>query len=70
MVMFTIYFSVKAEVNPGLITSIWSVTPFFMSMADFIIFGVKLGANHIAGITLIMLCVLLLGLKDVIEPPI
>jgi drug/metabolite transporter (DMT)-like permease len=68
MVLFTLYFSLKADVNPGLTTSIWSVTPFFMSLADFIIFGNRLKRNHYIGITLIMLCVILLGLRDVLEP--
>ena len=68
MVMFTIYFSVLADVNTGIITSIWSVTPFFMSLADYLFFGVTLKYNHIIGITLIVVCILLLSLRNVIIP--
>ena len=42
MVMLTIYTSVRANLNTGLSTAIWSVSPFFMSFLDFIVFGVKL----------------------------
>lgn len=45
MVLFTLYFSVKAELNSGISTSIWSVTPFFMSFADYLIFGNKLKSH-------------------------
>jgi len=68
MVLFTLYFSVKADLNPGIATSIWSVVPFYMSVADYFAFGVKLKRNHIVGITLIMLTVILVGLRDVINP--
>jgi len=69
MVLFTLYFSLRAEVNSGISTCIWSVTPFFMSFADYLMFGNKLGKHQIAGITLITCSIILLSLRDVINPP-
>ena len=64
MVMFTIYFSVLADLNTGIGTSIWALTPFMMSLGDHLFFGHKLKYNHVVGITLIITCVILISLRD------
>lgn len=64
----TIYFAVAADLNAGVITTIWSVTPFFMATADYFVYGVKLRAYHIIGISLIVLSTILLSLMKIIDP--
>jgi drug/metabolite transporter (DMT)-like permease len=65
-VFFTLYTSTLATLNPGIATSLWAVTPFFMALFDWFFLKNKLGANYIFGISLIVLAVILISLKDVI----
>ena len=68
MVVITLYFASMAEVNAGLITSIWSVTPFCYVVAERILYGTKLKSYHFIGIFLIMICSILLSLTSIIYP--
>ena len=70
MTYFTVLFAGYAQINAGIITSIWCVNPFFVATADYCIYGTRLKATQFAGISFIVVCVLLLSLKDVIDPPI
>ena len=67
-VLLTIYFAVIANLNPGVITTIWSVTPFFIAVFDFFMFGVVLQCYHYIGIIFIFLGTLLLSLMKFIVP--
>ena len=68
MVVITLYLSARAEVNAGLITSIWSVTPFCFSVAERLLYKTELKVYHFIGILLIMICSVLLSLTSVIYP--
>lgn len=68
MVVITLYLSAKAGVNAGLITSIWSITPFCFSVAEKVLYGTKMKTNHFIGMLLIMICAVLLSLSSVIYP--
>ena len=69
-VLLTIYFAVAADLNAGVITTIWSVTPFFCAFADYLLFNERLRIHHFIGISCIVLCTLLLSLIKVIDPEI
>lgn len=66
--LLTIYFAVAADVNVGVITTIWSITPFFLALADYLLFNVRLGSHHYIGITLIVISTILISLIKVIDP--
>ena len=66
--LLTIYFAVAADLNAGVITTIWSVTPFFVALADFMVFGVRLKTYHIVGIALVVLSTIMLSLMKIIDP--
>ena len=42
MVNLTIYFATAADINVGVITTIWSVDPVFLAIVDYFMFGQKL----------------------------
>ena len=42
LIILTMHFCAEAKINSGLITSIWSLTPFFFALCDYKFFGVKL----------------------------
>lgn len=69
MVVITLYLSAEAGVNAGLITSIWSITPFCFSVAERVIYGTKMKAYQFVGMFMIMMCAILLSLSSVIYPP-
>jgi len=67
-VLLTIYFAVAADVNVGVITTIWSICPFFLALADYLMFKVRLSSHHYIGITLIVISTILISLIKVIDP--
>jgi len=42
MAVLTMYFSALANINTGIITTIWALGPFFNAICDRILFNVKL----------------------------
>ena len=69
IIIFTFYFSMRADINAGLISSIWSVTPFVFCLMDYIFFGVKLQTHHYIGVSCTAVCTVLLSLTNVFYPP-
>ena len=69
LAFLTMFFSALAQVNVGLITTIWSVNPLFMAIMDFIIFKQKLYYYHLVGTISIVICTIVLSLTSVVYPP-
>lgn len=63
MAYLTMYFSALANVNAGLITTIWSVNPVFMALMDRICFKTKLERYHLVGTLFIVICTIILSLS-------
>lgn len=64
MIQGTIYLCVLAQVNAGLITSMWAITPFFSATLDAIFFHQHINRSQIFGMMFVVVSVILLGLKD------
>ena len=69
MAFLTMYFAALAKVNVGLITVLWSINPLFNAIMDRILFKEKLMPYHAFGMIFIVICTVLLSLKNVIDPP-
>jgi len=48
------YFSHMADVNVGVITTIWSIQPFIASILDYLIYNEKLMRFHLVGMVMIV----------------
>lgn len=59
----TMWFAALANVNIGLITVIWAVNPFFMSVADYLIFKHSLKYFHWIGLVAIVGSTIILSLR-------
>ena len=59
----TIWFALMANINAGVITVIWSVTPLGVAIAEYFIFGQRLKRNYQVGMALIIICVVALSLN-------
>jgi len=68
LAFLTIFFASKADINVGLITTIWSVNPLFMAIMDSIFFSQKLQYFHVIGMISIVACTVVLSLSGVIFP--
>ena len=68
IISVTVYFAYEANVNPDLITGIWSITPILACAVDFYWFGVNLEKHHIQSVLLTVLGVALLGLNYQEQP--
>lgn len=62
------YFAARANLNTGVIVTIWSVTPLFMAICDYFIFDVKLKCYHYIGLVSIIIMIIVLCLTHVINP--
>ena len=56
--------ALMANVNVGLITSIWSTTPFFSAIVDYLLFGVKLNTSEIIGISFVIVSIAVLNMRS------
>ena len=68
LAFLTMYFANRANINVGLITTIWSVNPLFLAFMDSLIFGQKLQYFHHIGMIAIVICTIALSLSGVISP--
>ena len=66
MAFLTMYFANSAGVNVGVITTIWSLNPLFMAIADYIFNNQKLHYYHIIGLISITLCCIVISLSGVV----
>ena len=53
---FTMYFANRADINIGVIITIWSLEPIFNQIADYYINSEKIHYYHIIGLISILLC--------------
>lgn len=60
----TVWTARLAEVNPGVVTVIWSATPIFQAIIDKLFFYESLKYNHWIGMIMIIICSVLLGLQN------
>lgn len=64
----TVWFANLAKINVGIITLIWSINPFYMAVADWIIYKSQLRYFHVIGMVLIVACSVLLSLRSFLTP--
>jgi drug/metabolite transporter (DMT)-like permease len=67
MAFFTMYFANRSPVNVGVIITIWSIEPFFNSVADYFIYGQKMHYYHIIGVMSMVICSVVICMKDFME---
>ena len=63
MAWITIWCAVLANINAGVLTVIWSVTPLGVAFTEYFFFGVRLKVNYIIGMMLIIICAVALSLN-------
>ena len=61
---FGVYFANNANINVGVIITIWSLNPFYNSIADYYIYGEKMYYHHFIGLVSILLCSVAISFKD------
>ena len=69
MAFMTMFHATNAGVNVGIIITFWSINPLFMAVMDYILFGTKLAYYHLIGTFCIIICTIVVNLKDVFEEP-
>ena len=66
-IFLTMYYSHMADVNVGIITTIWSVQPMAAAVLDYFIYGEKLMMHHLFGILFIIASALSISLSNHLE---
>ena len=66
MAMMSMHQAARADLNPGVITTIWSIHPLFQAFLEYLVFGTKLEFFYIYGMLCIFVCSVLIGLSDII----
>lgn len=61
------YFAALAQINVGLITTIWSINPLFIAIMDYLLFRQKLRYYHLIGTVSIVICTVVLSLSGVLD---
>ena len=60
-------FAQLAGVNPGIIICIWSLTPVFLALCDWVYFKQRLRYHHMVGTLSIIVSTVIINLKDVFK---
>mmetsp|Transcript_10352 Transcript_10352/g.11809 ORF Transcript_10352/g.11809 Transcript_10352/m.11809 type:complete len:161 (+) Transcript_10352:206-688(+) len=71
-VVYTFQFCIYGNINQGIITSLFGLSSIFSAIMAYFLFGDKLKIYHVAGMILMLMCVVGLGLgstKNIIERP-
>jgi len=63
------YYAHKANLNVGIITSLFASTPLFTSIFDYLIYGTKVHPVHMFAVMMMILSSLIISLSDMIIPP-
>lgn len=64
--MATLYYSNLANLNGGIATSIWQMTPVIVGVLDYLMFDTKLKPHQTVGVGIMIVSMVLISLKDVI----
>lgn len=62
------WFATKADINVGVITSIWSINPLFLAVMDYFIFQESLKYYHLVGTIFMVLCALSISMTGSFDP--
>ena len=63
-IFLTMYYSHMADVNVGIITTIWSIQPLAAAILDYFIYGEKLMMHHLSGMLFIIASALTISLSN------
>ena len=64
MMYLTLYFASAADVNAGVIITLWSIDPLMLAFFDRVVFKEKLKCYHIQGMVSILICSLTISLCE------
>ena len=62
------WFAARAGVNVGVITCIWSISPLFIAVLDFLIYGQTLSYYHLIGLIALVLSAASISLVGKFDP--
>jgi len=62
--VISLQYAMYAQVNQGVITSIFSLTSFFMTFIGVFMFHEKLKIYHYVGVAFLVLCAVLISMSD------
>ena len=68
LVYVTMFFANRAEINVGVIITIWSLEPILNQIAAYFLFDEKIHYYHVIGLVSILLCSICISLKDMLAP--
>ncbi len=56
----------EANLNAGIVSTIWAVTPLYGAVLDYLFFGQRLSTRHIVGVFTLIACAASISLANVI----
>ena len=68
MAFLTMYFADRAQINAGIISTLWSLNPLYMAVCDYWLYGTKLKYYHHLGTFSIILCIIFISLNSLVVP--
>ena len=57
-----------AELNIGIVTAIWAVNPFMISVLEWALYDEKFDCNQMWGMSLLFLCAVIVSLSEIALP--
>ena len=69
LAMVSLYLAQLADMNTGIIATIWAINPLFSAIMDALVFKQKLKNFHYIGMIGMVCCSCMISLRDLIYPP-
>eukprot|EP00347_Sterkiella_histriomuscorum_P017226 403350201 len=66
IVMVTFSLCLMANLNAGIVSTIWAVAPLYSALLDFLIFKQKLFTSHLIGVFCLIVCAMCISLANVV----
>jgi drug/metabolite transporter (DMT)-like permease len=63
----TMYYSHKADINVGIVATLWLSSPIFTAILDYLLNSTKISNYHISGMVLMIACGALISLSKTNE---
>jgi len=68
LAILTFHYAIRADINVGVISTVWAINPLFLAVLDFLIYKQQLTKKHLLGMISLVLCAVCISLSRVVQP--
>ena len=67
IVIITFSYCIDANLNAGIVSTIWAVSPLYGAVIDYVAFGERLSVKHLVGVFCLIACAASISMSNIVE---